>query len=398
MSEYDYLMAIKKIEDKETYDKFYSAHQFSKNTRTGVKNKATSVLSDFTKVRDGIKAYESELIAVITPYERHFETLRKEWEDSEKERKAAEAQAKVQKLEDRMTELKEKGLLFNSESSMFEIGSVNLTKMDVEKLSDKGFEKLCVQVVEQKAAVDKVKAELAAAEAERERLAEEERVKEQARIKAQEEQNKSLQEQVLNMRNMVLSAKGLVLNGTLYSYKDKVILKQSQVLDINDAQFMELIVDIDKSIQDHDASLELAVENERKREVRTSNIDFFISLGYLLDGVHNKMVYKTAIRTITLDSEEFETDQPINQDVKDKFSEEISILKKEVEQKMADDAKALLAKEAADAAAAEKERLSKLGDKELWDDYISRLKQVETPDFKTQDFKDRLFALELQLC
>lgn len=396
MSGYDDLMKIDKIESKEIYDQFYKAHQFSKNTRVAVSKKGSSVISDLNLIRDGIKAYENELISVITPYENHFDKLRKEWEDSEKKRKEEEKAAKEKQLEDRMSTLKEKGLGFDGQ--FYAIGSISLNKIDIERMTDKQYEKICDQVVEQKTAVDKLKAELAAAEAERERLAEEERQAEQARLKAQEEQNKALQEQVLSMRNMVLGAKGLVLSGTLYSYNDNTILKQNDVLNCNDIEFMELVSKVDVKIKDINDQAELAKQNQIKSEVRASNIEFFNSLGYILDGVHNKLIYKTEVRTITLDSEEFETGtEVLSQDIKDKFAKEIQDLKKEVEVKMAADAKALLEKEAADAAAAEKERLSKLGDKELWDDYIARLKEVPAPDFKTQEFIDRLYTLELQI-
>lgn len=398
LKDYDYLMEIKVIEDKETYARVYKDYQEIRNIRLAIQAKEKGILSDIKTITDGVKKYGSEIVFLSSDYESHALSIRTAWEEFVKKQKEEEKAAKEKKLNDRMSELKEKGLLFNIQDGMFEIGSISLNKIDIERMTDKQYEKLCDQVVEQKTAVDKLKAELAAAEAERERLAEEERQAEQARLKAQEEQNKALQEQVLSMRNMVLGAKGLVLSGTLYSYNDNTILKQNDVLNCNDIEFMELVSKVDVKIKEINDQAELAKQNQIKSEVRASNIEFFNSLGYILDGVHNKLIYKTEVRTITLDSEEFETGtEVLSQDLKDKFSKEIQDLKKEVEVKMAADAKALLEKEAADAAAAEKERLSKLGDKELWDDYIARLKEVPAPEFKTQEFIDRLYTLELQI-
>lgn len=397
LKDYDYLMNIKVIEDKETYAKVYKDYQEIRNIRLAIQAKEKGILSDIKTITDGVKKYGSEIVFLSSDYESHALSIRTAWEEFVKKQKEEEKAAKEKQLNDRMAELKEKGLLFNIQDGMFEIGSISLNKIDIERMTDKQYEKLCDQVIEQKTAVDKLKAELAAQELERERLAEEERQKEQERIKEQEKQNKALQEQVLSMRNMVLGAKGLVLSGTLYSYNGNTILKQNDVLNCNDIQFMELVASVDSKIKEINDQAELAKQNKIKSEVRASNIEFFNSLGYILDGVHNKLIYKTEVRTITLDSEEFETGtEVLSQDLKDKFSKEIQDLKEEVDKAMEERAKAIAEQEKADQEKAEKERLSKLGDKELWDDYITKLKSVAVPEFKTEEYELKLTCILAQ--
>lgn len=382
----------KPIETAEEYKLVYDAHQDVKSRRMAIASKETEIKRKIDKVKkdfvSGVAVYY-DFLAV----EKDLEASRKVWEKKEEDRKNAEKLEKERIKNERIELTKNAGALFDGE--YYTCGTVSVSLYDIEKMADNRFEKLIESIVEQKQMID----DLLAKKAEEDRIKAEQEAKEKAeaeeRQKQQEEENKRMKEQLMEMRVMMLNAHGLTENNGDYSYLGCFITSKSTIETLSDPEFMNLNssiinrkAEIEKEISDKKEAEELKA---KQNEVRNKNVTSLTDLGFIYDGQRNVLVYKTQEGEINVNEAQFLNDyNELDKEYLNNINVEINALKEKTRLAIIAEQEEAKKIEEAAKAKAESERISKLNDEELYNEYLSKLKKVEVPNVTTPEFMNKV--------
>ena len=380
------------IENKEQYDIVYKDYQDARNTRLAVSGKSKGIIADIKKIEQGIKNYESDLISVISPVEAELLAKRKVWEDAETERKEKEKKQKEAEAQKRMDDLFEAGIVFDG--SFYSCGSISVNKVDIDKLTDLQYSKLLENVAAQKAAIDQALEDQRLKQEEEARIAAEQAEKERLAAIEQAKQNEEMKRNLLQMRTMLIEAQGATLQDGNYVYEGISVATAESVANASDMDFLEINKAIQENIRLVKIQKEQAKKDLEKLNILNQKIDFLLSLGYQKSIEKNELFYKLnygdqeeiniSIDYLTKIEKEF------TQDEKNAFSLEVENTIKKADEHLRNALKEKEEAEKKEAAEKEKLRVSKLGDSEKWSEYIAKLKEVEAPEFETEEYQKAL--------
>lgn len=380
------------IENKEQYDIVYKDYQDARNTRLAVSGKSKGIISDIKKIEQGIKNYESDLISVISPVEAELQAKRKVWEDAETERKEREKKQKEAAAQKRMDDLFEAGIVFDG--SFYSCGSISVNKIDIDKLTDLQYNKLLENVAAQKAAIDQALEDQRLKQEEEARIAAEQAEKERLAAIEQAKQNEEMKRNLLQMRTMLIEAQGATLQDGNYIYEGISVATAESVANASDMDFLEINKTIQENIKLVKIQKEQAKKDLEKQNVLNNKIDFLLSLGYQKSIEKNELSYNLNYgnqKEIIISIDDLiKTEREFTQDEKNAFSLEVENTIKKADEHLRNALKEKEEEEKKEAAEKEKLRVSKLGDSEKWSEYVSKLKEVEAPEFETEEYQKAL--------
>jgi len=185
-------LKVKDQEDEEGYKKVKEAYNKLVKIRTGSDAERKEIGKPYDLIKKGVNDYcNTEILAVAAPEEARLKVEKDKYEKWEAEKKAREEAEAKKKLEDRVTELKTAGLVFDGE--MYVLENISMDLISIGKMSDSNYMAFLGKVKAEKKRVDDAEAERLEKEAE-----------ERQKIKDQQEENerkaKELRDEVLEVR------------------------------------------------------------------------------------------------------------------------------------------------------------------------------------------------------
>lgn len=175
------------IEDKKGYDLAKSSLSELTGYRTATERKALEITQDYKDVVKGVNNEAKRIIDEIKDIEAPIRAERKKYEDDLAAEKKRKEEEEKQKLEDRVTKLKEIGLAFDGQ--FYVLGNVTVDLVTIQKLKEDKFILLCSKASEEAVRLEQEHQE-------QERIREEEREKARQEALRQEEERKELQRKV----------------------------------------------------------------------------------------------------------------------------------------------------------------------------------------------------------
>lgn len=173
-------------DDKKGYELAKNSLSELTGYRTATERKALEITQDYKDVVKGVNNEAKRIIDEIKDIEAPIRSERKKYEDDLAAEKKRKEEEEKQKVEDRVTKLKEIGLAFDGQ--FYVLGNVTVDLLTIQKLKEDKFILLCSKASEEAARLEQERQE-------QERIREEEREKAKQEAIRQEEERKQLEEQ-----------------------------------------------------------------------------------------------------------------------------------------------------------------------------------------------------------
>jgi len=396
-------LTIADMNDKAGYEAVKKAWNEVRGVRTALEKKGLDIRGSYTKITKAVKAEEDRLVALVVPLEedlqgkyRHIDNLK----EAEKQRKAAEAE---KKLQDRVDELIAAGCKF--EHGYYGIGgTIAVDVATLREMPEDQFGTLKVAV--------EAKAQELAEEAERQRLKKEEedaqRAKEDQRLKDEaaklqkekddlERERRELQEQreeaaklKRELRLDRLQAAGLTLavpgDHVLYDNGHGAHrLELADIMAADEETFKGMVATAKERVADAKEKLrrhEEEVVKERKalEDKKTLVNEKMVAAGLTYNYGTDDFTFKNPQVAVRKRMDEL---VPLTSEELDRLADQMKDLVAAAKEQQAE----VDRKEKADR---ERERLAGLSDAELMVDYLTKLGEVPLPELKTTTMQTQL--------
>lgn len=419
-------LKIASIDDEEGYKEVAASLKFIVSKRTAVEDKRKELKADSLKFGRAVDARAKEITAMLEPIETHLKS-EKERIDAEKERIKKEEEERVQKkINDRITQLVSLGMYQTMTefvwASKITGEEINFVRVNLEIFSDEQFDEFVQNLTKivntEKAELDaieeKKKAEEKALEEERELLRKEQEQLEEEKRKLQKELNDIREARVL-ARNTVLTNLGL---GTLsfspfWVYISSAtsrpidIVHHDEVANLGLEEWNLKLEEIKSRVQelkqkDEEAEREKREKEDKERqkaELSLTRSAVLVELG--LKKSPTLWFYSSKFDEKTTDIitiEEVATLESGAWDDKlESIKETISGLVNQDEKNISEKQKREQEEREQELKKQEEERLAAMSDKDIFNEYITKLAEVPLPQLKTKKWQGYLNTLSKTL-
>lgn len=184
-------MKIDGVDDKKGYAAIKSALSELTGYRTATGKKADEITQDYKDVVKGISAEAKRIIDELHDIEQPLRAERKRHEEAVEAEKKRIEEEKKKALDDRITELKGLGLVFDGQ--FYTIGNIAVDLATIQKMADDKFLILTTKAQEESKRLEEE-------EAEREKIREQEREKARIAQEEQEAERKRLEDERLALK------------------------------------------------------------------------------------------------------------------------------------------------------------------------------------------------------
>lgn len=387
-------LAITGPDDKAGYQAVKKAWNEVRTYRTGVEKKKKDIKADYIKIGKAIDQEEARLVSLLTPLE---EDLYKKWKaideakDAENRRKEQEEH---ERLMGRVNELLRNGMKL--EDGFYQIGgTISADVSTLRAMPDEKYATFLKAVQDKDAQLKQIEAE----RLDKERKEREDFERQQRELKQQQEemerqqremhaQQQELQRQKLEMREHALRSMGMkkIAGDWIYSNGfNEVIHPAEPLYALDDYGFQKHREVLETEIKEKAAAWEehkIEVEKKRK-EVEDKGV--FVDQAMEAIGMSYKVhaglfVWSNDFDSITINRAMLmDMDGPAIVNKATEFGRRIMA----AGEKQAQHAQEMERK-------AEEERQAGMKDKDKWNGYLSKLKAVPPPTFKSKKYTQRV--------
>lgn len=181
---------INGTDDKKGFELAKTSLSELTSLRTATERRAGEITQDFKDVVKGINGEAKRIIDAIKDIEEPIRKAKKDYEEALAAEKKRKEEEEKQKLDSRVTKLKEIGLVFDG--SFYVLGNITVDLVTIQKMKDDKFIILCSKATEEAERLEEERIE-------QERIREEEREKARQEALRQEEERKRLEAERLEL-------------------------------------------------------------------------------------------------------------------------------------------------------------------------------------------------------
>lgn len=295
-------LKIKGVDDKEGEKAVKKAWQGFRNVRLAIENKRKDVKADYLKIGQAIDMTASELTELLGSSEDDLKAELDRITDERQAIKDAEEKAKQQALSDRINELVQNGMAYNS--GFYAIGeTISMDVVTLKEMPEEVYRALLGRVqAENKKIVDAL--------AEEKRIKDEADAAEKLRIENLELESKKLKASRINLRTKLVKALGLQLftSDEGYSYNKEVgehtvFIFSYQIEDLDDEEFDKVYADAEAEIESR-SKLVLAIA--ARKALAAERCAQLVEMGFTEKDGNYVIVYQHGVGALLVQKEAIE--------------------------------------------------------------------------------------------